>query len=469
MTDFNRWLTEFARPDRVWYTKRLSGNDTLANGSHQAGPYIPRDFLNSRFPSLNRPDVQNPDVWFDLFVDSHSERRQARAVWYNGRLHGKTRNESRLTNLGGVSSPLLDPENTGALVIFAFRRVERGDAPDCRVWICRDETEEESAEDLIGAVEPAQTLIWSPEHGRISEPALAPVGCWLEPADIPFGWMESFPSGAEILRKAVELSPGHRKLDPDDRLLARRDCEYQVFRSLEEAIELPGIRAGFDSVDQFVARAQSVLQRRKVRSGRSLELHVRQIFREEGFTEGRHFAHGVDSEPGNKPDFLFPSQAHYRDPGFPEVKLRMPEIAPVPLPVPVQLRLPELPIRLRHVGERAAFMPVPEAASDLHHGPVFREYDVRPSRKVTAVKSKPEPQAMQKAAYDDLGLRVLPPDRGHHGATSPGIDDIGQSGCPERRGRLSWFGFDTLEATWGAISRAMASTTGTATAFPNCL
>lgn len=323
MTDFTRWLTEFARAYRVWYAKRLSGNDTLANGSHQAGPYIPRDFLNSRFPSLNRPDVENPDVWFDLFVDSHSVRRQVRAVWYNGRLHGKTRNESRLTNLGGVSSPLLDPENTGALVIFAFRRVEGGDAPDCRVWICRDEKEEESAEDLIGPVEPAQTVIWSPEHGRISEPALAPVGCWLEPAEIPFGWMESFPSGAEILRKAVELSPEHRNLDPDDRLLARRDCEYQVFRSLEEAIELPGIRAGFDSVDQFVARAQSVLQRRKVRSGRSLELHVRQIFREEGFTEGHHFAHGVDSEPGNKPDFLFPSQAHYRDPGFPEAKLRM--------------------------------------------------------------------------------------------------------------------------------------------------
>ena len=323
MTRFAHWLTEFARPDRVWYTKRLSGNDTLANGSHQAGPYIPRDFLNSRFPSLNRPDVLNPDVRFELVIDSHSVQRTVRAVWYNGRLHGKTRNESRLTNFGGVSSPLLDPENTGALVIFAFRRVEQGDAPDCRVWICRDEKEEESAEDLIGPVEPAQTVIWSPEHGRMSEPALAPVGCWIEPADIPYEWIESFPSGAEILKKAVALSPGHRKLDPDARLLARRDCEYQVFRSIEQAVELPGIREGFENIDQFVARAQSILQRRKVRSGRSLELQVRQIFREEDLAEGRDFSHGVDSEPGSKPDFLFPSQSSYRDPDFPESKLRM--------------------------------------------------------------------------------------------------------------------------------------------------
>ena len=323
MTDFTRWIAKFARPDRVWYAKRLSGNDTLANGTHQAGPYIPRDFLNSRFPSLNRPEELNPDVWFELSIDSHSAYGTVRAVWYNNALHGGTRNESRLTNLGGISSPLLDPDNTGALAVFVFRRIEQAEAYDCRVWICRDESEEESAEGLIGPVEPGQAVIWSPQHGRMSEPARAPIRCWLRPDEIPYAWMEAFPSGVEILKKAVELSPAHRKLDPDARLLARRDCEYQVFQSIEEAVELPGIREGFENIDQFVARAQSVLQRRKVRSGRSLELHVRQIFQEEDLTEGRHFSHGVDSEPGRKPDFLFPSQARYRDPGFPESKLRM--------------------------------------------------------------------------------------------------------------------------------------------------
>ena len=321
MTPFARWLAEFSRPDHIWYAKRLSGNDTLANDTHQAGPYIPRDFLNSRFPSLNRPHVKNPEVWFDLFVDSHSVQRTVRAVWYNNALRGRTRNESRLTNFGGKSSPLLNPDNTGALVIFAFRRVRDGDSPDCRVWVCHDDKEEDLAEDLIGPVEPGQTVIWSPEYGRESQ--LGETICWLDPSDIPLDWMETFPSGEEILKKAVELGPGHRELDPDARLLARRDCEYQVFRSIEEAVELPGIRAGFDRLDPFVARAQSILQRRKARSGRSLELHVREIFREEGLSDGCHFSHGADSESGKKPDFLFPSQAHYRDPEFPDAKLRM--------------------------------------------------------------------------------------------------------------------------------------------------
>ncbi len=325
MTDFSRWIAEFADLDRLWYAKRLSGNDTLATGAHQAGPYIPRDLLNSLFPSLNRPEVLNPDVRFELFVDSHAVRKTVRAVWYNNRLHGgkSKRNESRLTRLGGKSSPLLDPENTGALAIFAFQRVSDADSADCRVWICRDQTEEERAEDLIGPVDPAQTVIWSSERGRTSEPAKAPPRCWLQPHEILPRWIESFPTGAEILKTAVELNPRHRDLDPDSRLLARRDCEYQVFRSIEEAIELPGIRAGFDTLDQFVTRAQSVLQRRKARSGRSLELHIRQIFLEERLREDLHFSHGVESEPGRKPDFLFPSQADYRNPDFPTQRLRM--------------------------------------------------------------------------------------------------------------------------------------------------
>ena len=121
----------------------------------------------------------------------------------------------------------------------------------------------------------------------------------------------------------MQLWPTDRTPDPDIRLVQRRACEYQVFRSIEDAIELPGIREGFETVDEFVARAQTILQRRKVRSGRSLELHAKQIFCEEGLKEDLHFTHDAESEPGSKPDFLFPSQAHYRDLSFPESRLRM--------------------------------------------------------------------------------------------------------------------------------------------------
>lgn len=112
-------------------------------------------------------------------------------------------------------------------------------------------------------------------------------------------------------------------LDPDERLLRRRDCEYEIFQSVEEAVELPVIKAGFGSIREFMTRAQRILQRRKARSGRSLELHTQEIFIEEGLREGEEFSHGVESEPGRRPDFLFPSQAFYEDPDYPSDRLRM--------------------------------------------------------------------------------------------------------------------------------------------------
>lgn len=120
----------------------------------------------------------------------------------------------------------------------------------------------------------------------------------------------------------MELRPEHGT-PPDRRLLRRRECEFEIFRSVKEAIELPAVREGFTTLGDFISRAQTVLQRRKARSGRSLELHTREILIEERFREGVDFQDGPQSEPGRRPDFLFPSQEAYRDPDFPADRLRM--------------------------------------------------------------------------------------------------------------------------------------------------
>lgn len=326
--DLVEWLDEYGGPSFVWYVKRLSANDTLANESHQAGPYIPREVLFDFFPTLNQPAMKNPDVWFDLYVDSHSDHQQVRAVWYNNKLHGNPkggRNETRLTNFGGQASALLDPESTGALTVFAFNKIDALRAPECHVWVCRHETEEDLVEDRVGPVEPGKWLLWPPAQGGLLGLLQAPpvrASCWLGDQEISPVWRKKFPSGAEIVRKAVELRPDNA-LDPDRRLMRRRDCEFEIFRSVEQAIELPHIQAGFTTVDAFIARAQTVLQRRKARSGHSLELHTRAIFIEERLIEGTHFAHQPESEPGKRPDFLFPSVDAYRSASFPADRLRM--------------------------------------------------------------------------------------------------------------------------------------------------
>jgi hypothetical protein len=331
------WLEHNSRRHILWYAKRLSGNDTLANGSHQAGPYIPKGLLFQVFPSLNQPEIENPDQWFDLTIDSHRETRHVRAIWYNSRVRDRERalvtganriskrNETRLTNLGGKKSPLLDPENTGCIALFAFQKANHDVRGFCRVWVCTTQFEEDLIEDRIGPVEPGGFVVWTVDESEqrlLQKAAPTPSKCSLAPEDIPQQWRTQFPTGAEIIAMAVQMRD-HLALPIDERLLRRRDCEYQIFQSIEQAIELPVIRKGFDSVDKFVHRAQSILQRRKSRSGRSLELHARAIFLEEKLGEGRDFEHQPESETGKRPDFLFPNEACYKDPAFPAERLRM--------------------------------------------------------------------------------------------------------------------------------------------------
>ncbi len=317
MPELRDWLDEHSRRGFAWFAKRLSGNDTLANGAHQAGPYVPRDLLLRLLPGLNRPDEANPDVRFDLDIASHGDRRLVRAVWYNNMLRGGTRNEARITNLGGAASALLDPENTGALCVFVF------DGAACRVWVCRDEAEEEVVQDRIGPTEPGKWWLWHPAGDAGFGEREIQADCWLEPEEMPPEWLEKFPSPTELVEKAAGLRPG---FGVDRRLLRRRDCELVLFRSVEQAIEFPKIHDfgnHVDSVEAFARLAQPILQRRKSRSGRSLELHIRKIFLEEGLEEGRQFSWQAESEPGHRPDFLFPSAEAYRNPGFPAGRLRM--------------------------------------------------------------------------------------------------------------------------------------------------
>lgn len=325
LADVTGWMDQFGRPGHVWYAKRLSANDTLATQAHQAGPYIPKEFLFEIFPALNRSDAENPDHRFDLYIDSHPDHRTVRAVWYNNRLRGGTRNETRLTGFGGQNSALLDPDSTGALAVFAF--VLDGDAArECHVWVCRDGTEEDLFEERLGPIEPKAFVIWRPgtvpEADLFAQPAPLRTSCRLAPEDIPAAWLARFPSGEDIIRKTLDLRPP-AGMNPDLRLIRRRMCEYEMFQSIEEAVYLPRMRDGFQSLDSFLSLAQTILQSRKSRSGNSLELHAREIMTEEGLGAGRDFTHRPVIENGKRPDFVFPSAAAYENPSFPAARLRM--------------------------------------------------------------------------------------------------------------------------------------------------
>lgn len=313
------WIAEFSKPDHVWYLKRLSANDTLANKTHQAGPYIPKDLLFRVLPGLNNREAENPRVQIDAFVDSGTEVRSVTAIWYN-RL---TRNEARVTGWGGGASALLDPDSTGALAAFVFENgATASGATAIHVWVCSG-YQDEMFEDVVGPVDPGKAITWRPgEPISLFAAGSVRTSCSLKPSEMPPHWLERFPTAAEIVKRSVDLQRLQSQT-PDDRLIRRRKCEFEIFKSVEEALEGPKVEAGFASLDEFLTLAQTILQRRKSRSGRSLELHAREIFLEEGLVEHQQFSHGATSEGDKKPDFLFPSAQAYGDENFPKERLRM--------------------------------------------------------------------------------------------------------------------------------------------------
>ncbi|EFB3740269.1 restriction endonuclease, partial [Escherichia coli] len=136
---------------------------------------------------------------------------------------------------------------------------------------------------------------------------------------IPEDWKKRFPSGNEIIQYAAGHYAKNSK-DPDEQLIDRRRVEYDIFLLVEELHVLDIIKKGFDSVDEFIALANSVSNRRKSRAGKSLELHLEKLFIEHGL---RHFSTQAVTEGNKKPDFLFPSAEAYHNAEFPVENLRM--------------------------------------------------------------------------------------------------------------------------------------------------
>jgi hypothetical protein len=329
VTDLSDWINEHSGKGFTWFVKRLSGNDTLANKSHQAGPYIPKSVAFALFPDLKSASTKNPDVRLDLYIDSHSDHRNVRVVWYNSKTLDKSsngRDEIRITQLGGAASALLDPENTGALVVFSFLVNPTGSTLECHAWVCEHDIQAELIEEIVGPTEPGHWVLWSGDQERVpslfSWESKPRADCWLSSPEIEAEWGLRFPSAADIVGKSIQFHPFNRA-GADQRLVARRKCEFEIFRSIEEAIELPAIKLGSPTIDAFIGRAQTILQRRKSRSGKSLELQLKAIFLEEGLVEGKHFSYQPRSEGKSRPDFLFPSEAHYKDSRHPAHRLRM--------------------------------------------------------------------------------------------------------------------------------------------------
>lgn len=142
---------------------------------------------------------------------------------------------------------------------------------------------------------------------------------WLDFMLDQFG--ERFPTTARFSEFARTTLPEIDSRDgPDEALIRWMEREESLFRAFERYLVAKRLREGFgDDVDAFITYSLSVQNRRKSRVGHAFENHLEHIFREHELL----FARGAKTENRSRPDFLFPGEHEYRQPGFPDEWLTM--------------------------------------------------------------------------------------------------------------------------------------------------
>lgn len=113
---------------------------------------------------------------------------------------------------------------------------------------------------------------------------------------------------AKFAREHVEVDLN----DADSTLMSWIERETALFYAAERVLVQERIDRGFESVEHFLEYSISIQQSRKSRMGLSLQHHLTALFVENRL----RFTAQARTEGKNRPDFLFPGEAEYRDPEF---------------------------------------------------------------------------------------------------------------------------------------------------------
>ena len=294
-----------AMSGQLTFTKFLAANDTGLTGGHQAGIYISKPSVPILF---DEPGVkgQNKEKWVKVKWQDDFET-DTRFIYYGQ----GTRNEYRITNFG-KGFPFLRAEYTGALFV-----ITKIDNENYKGYVLNTEDEINEFLSAFGLT-PAETnrlIELSRTDASLREQAA--IDRFISGLTVDFPSSDVMSSAARAISYAAVLNKTITMTDPDKAILQWTDQEYKLFRALEQARYGDMVARGFSTVDDFVALANQVLNRRKSRAGKSLEHHLAAIFNENHI----QFTAQAVTEGNKRPDFIFPSEEAYHDFSFPVSRL----------------------------------------------------------------------------------------------------------------------------------------------------
>lgn len=280
----------------IAFSKFISANDAGATGAHQSGLYIPREAWSILFDSPGRKG-ENKEKYVTIRWQDDFET-DSRFIYYGQ----KTRNEYRITRFGR-GFPFLRDHYVGSLFVLVQISPEY-----YRAYVLESDDDIETFLNSLGiSANETNRLISNDKIDSLSLEQLF--------SDYIRSLQVDFPSTAEISARARQfyntIHNRHNK-KPDEILLNWLDTEFALFRAIEHDRYKMRIAAPFASVDELVECANTLLNRRKSRAGKSLEHHLSEIFRVNRLA----FDSQAVTEGNKKPDFIFPGRLQYHDPKF---------------------------------------------------------------------------------------------------------------------------------------------------------
>jgi len=296
-----------AQNAEIAFSKFITANDTGTTGGHQSGYHIHKNAWPLFF---NTPGVKgaNSERFVTIRWQNNFET-SSRFIYYGA----GTRNEYRLTRFGR-GFPYLSDDNVGDLLIICKKSSTCYDAYVLR----RDEDIEDFLAALNLSINDTNKIIQI-QHAISPEDMMQQ--CFMEflkSLDTDFPSTLVLSENARLCyNRTHNINIRSILNDPDSRLINWLDAEYLLFKTIENDRYSDRLKSLFSSVEELVETANTILNRRKSRAGKSLEHQLAEIFNNFHLT----FEEQVITENNKKPDFLFPGREAYLNPKFDDKKL----------------------------------------------------------------------------------------------------------------------------------------------------
>lgn|SRR5690554_1910951 len=281
----------------IAFSKFITANDTGATGGHQSGFHIHKHSWELFFDTPGEKGI-NKDVFIKIKWQNDFET-DSRFIYYGT----GTRNEYRLTRFG-KGFPFLAEDNIGDLLVIAKKADRYYEA----FVLSADEDIEEffnafgiSSTETNGIL-PKSTKLTAEERLQLLFQK------FIEKLIVDFPPTIELATGARnIFFEAFSLKRDIVLNRPDNELLNWIATEFDLFKAIENSRYGEIIRNPFPSVDDLIKTANTILNRRKSRAGKSLEHHLSEVFNIWNLS----YTSQAITEQNKKPDFIFPNIETY--------------------------------------------------------------------------------------------------------------------------------------------------------------